>query len=104
MKTKTDLNGPENSDRKASKRADHGPKNSDTYSYQVGGDDAPWGKANDTALSPMDWATPEGDRGNENGEDNNPSLLELTGGLNLQIIHIHNGLRSSIGIFIDEDL
>jgi hypothetical protein len=59
MKTKTDLNGPENSDRKALKRADHGPKNSDTYSYQVGGDDAPWEKANDTALSPMDWATPK---------------------------------------------
>ena len=78
MKTKTGLNGPENSDRTAPKRADHGPKNSDTYSYQVGGDTAPWEKANDTALSPMD-CYPEGDLGNEDGEDNNPSLLESIG-------------------------
>src|SRR5262249_14499734 len=63
VKTKTGLSGPKNSDRKAPKRADHGPKISDTYSYQVGGGDAPWEEANDTALSPMCWATSEGDRG-----------------------------------------
>lgn len=58
MKTKTGLNGPENSDRTAPKPADHGPKNSDTYSYQVGGDDLPWVAGKDTSLSPMCWATP----------------------------------------------
>src|SRR5262249_31451725 len=55
-KTKTGLSGPKNSDRKAPKQADHGPKISDTYSYQVGGDPCVEGK--DTSLSPMCWATP----------------------------------------------
>jgi hypothetical protein len=59
MKTKTGSSGPKNSDRKAPKRADHGPKISHTYIYQVGGDDAPWEEANDTALSPMCWAIPK---------------------------------------------
>jgi len=64
MKTKTGLNSPENSDRKASKRADHGPKNSDTYSYQVGGDDAPWEEAKDLSAISDVLGYPEGDRGN----------------------------------------
>ena len=64
VKMKKGPNGPKNSDRKAPKRADHGPKNSDTYSYQVGGDDTPWEESKDFPLSPMCWATPEGDRGN----------------------------------------
>jgi hypothetical protein len=55
-KTKTGLSGPKNSDRKAPKQADHGPKISDTYSYQVGGGPCVEGK--DTSLSPMCWATP----------------------------------------------
>ena len=58
MKTKTGLSGPKNSDRKDPRRAHHGPKNSDTYSYQVGGDDLPWVAGKDTSLSPMCWATP----------------------------------------------
>src|SRR5262245_17528281 len=55
-KTKTGQSGPKNWDRKVPKRADHGPKISDTYSYQVGGDPCVEGK--DTSLSPMCWATP----------------------------------------------
>ena len=58
MKTKTGLGGPKNSDRKDPRRARHGPKNSDTYSYQVGGDDPRWVVGKDTSLSPMCWATP----------------------------------------------
>lgn len=59
VKTKKGPNGPKNSDRKAPKWADHGPKNSDTYNYQVGGDDAHWEKSKHFPLSPMCWATPK---------------------------------------------
>ena len=63
MKTKTGLNGPKNSDRKGPKWADHGPKKSDTYSYQVAGDDAPWEEATDSPPISDVLGYPESDRG-----------------------------------------
>ena len=64
VKTKKGPNGPENSYRKAPKPADHGPKNSDTYSYQVGADDAPWEESKDLSAISDVLGYPEGDRGN----------------------------------------